>query len=136
MVLNSMQWSKISYLHTFFPCYLIIGPSQIVFFQVILISCWISLRCYSRHSIQSTKINLSNETIKKLFTIIQYVFLIILYLKQCKTMHKCGSKKGKFEAVQGHFCCEVAIHIYVFHHTGETKTIAENTIVSGIHLST
>lgn len=32
-----------------------------------------------------------SEAIKKLFIIIQYVFLIVLYLKQCKTMHKCGS---------------------------------------------
>lgn len=138
MVLNSMHWSKISYLQTFVPCYLIIGPSQFVFFQVILISRWISLRCYSRHSKQSTKINLrqlSNQE-SKLFTIIKYVFLIILYLNQCKTMHKWGSKKGKFEAVQGHFCCEVVIDIYVFHQTGDTKTIVENRIVSRIYLST
>ena len=57
--------------------------------------------------------------------------LIILYLKQRKTMHKCGSKKGKFE-----ICSEMVIHIYVFHHTGDTKTIVENRIVSRIYLST
>ena len=61
------------------------------------------------------------------------LFYILTNVRPCTNL---GSKKGKFEAVSGHFCCEVVIHIYVFHQTGDTKTIVENRIVSRIYLST
>lgn len=111
MLLKQMRWSKISYLGTFFPCYLIIGPSQLVFFQVILISCWISLRCYSTHSIHLDKINLrqlNNQAI--IYTNSIFYYSLFYILNNLKTMHYVIIRRESLK-LQQHFCCKVVVHM-------------------------